>query len=419
MPTTEELILAMGKAAKSASYKLAIMSTDEKNHALQAIAKGLNEHRSFIKAENQLDINASKSASLSSALLDRLLLTDQRIDQMIQGVLDIEKLSDPIGKLITSKVLANGIDLKKVRVPLGVMSIIFESRPNVIADVTALCLKTGNALILRGGKEAQHSNRAIMHAIDLSLRAINFLPNAVQMVPIADREAVKILARMNDYIDVIIPRGGEGLIKVVSEAATVPVIKHYKGVCHIYVDNSADQDMALKICLNAKLRRPGVCNAVETIVVHQEIASSFIPKLYAVLDDAHVEMRGDDNARRYASHMRVADESDWSAEYLDLIVAVKVVNNLSDAITHINTYGSHHSDAIIAHDKQAEMRFTKEVDSAVVYVNASTSFTDGFEFGFGAEMGISTDKLHARGPMGLEELTTYKWVALGQGQIRA
>ncbi len=418
MDTIREVIFDLGRLAKNASYKLAVMNTDEKNKALAAMATSLDQHRSSIKAENRLDVMRAKEDKLSPALIDRLTLTDQRIDAMIASINGIIALSDPVGKLITSRVLSNGLELRKTRVPLGVIGIIVESRPNVITDVAALCLKSGNAVILRGGKEADNTNRAIMNAIGEGFKKIDFSPYAVQMVPTLDRAAVIELCQLDGLIDVIIPRGGESLIKAVTDCATVPVIKHYKGVCHVYVDARADEAMALNICHNAKVQRPGVCNAVETILVHEAIASTFLPKLYHDLKNASVVMRGDERALSICAGMEHAEEGDWSTEYLDLIVAIKVVGNLNDAINHINYYGSHHSDAIVTADKSAQLRFVKEIDSAAVYVNASTRFTDGFEFGLGAEMGISTDKLHARGPMGLEELTTYKWVGMGNGQIR-
>jgi glutamate-5-semialdehyde dehydrogenase len=418
MDTIHTIVRNLAQSAKAASYKLASKSAEEKNAALVAMAKSIDEHRSIIKAENSFDIRAAKEAGLSTSLVERLMLNDQRIDSMIASINDIASLSDPVGKLITSKMLDNGLELKKVRVPIGVIAIIFESRPNVIADVSALCLKSGNAVILRGGKEAEHSNRAIMKAIDEALVKINFVPFAVQMVPVADRAAVTHLCQQNDLVDVVIPRGGEGLIKAVVDCATVPVIKHYKGVCHVYVDAAADVAMALSICHNAKCQRPGVCNAAETILVHKDCAVEFLPKLYQKFSEAGVEMRGDDKARVICPGMGQAHESDWTEEYLDLIVAIKVVNSLDDAIAHINAYGSHHSDAIVSNNKNAAQRFIKEIDSAAVYINASTRFTDGGMFGLGAEMGISTDKLHARGPMALEELCTYKWVGVGSGQVR-
>lgn len=418
MVAVDEIVLSLGRLAKNASYKLSTLSTEQKNHALHAIAASIDEHRSMIKAENQLDLRAAADENLSQALVDRLMLNDKRIDDMIAGIKFIAELPDPVGKLITSRTLENGLDLRKVRVPIGVIGIIFESRPNVVTDVAALCLKSGNAVILRGGKEAEHSNRIIMKAIDNALQKIEFVPFAVQMIPVADRAAVTKLCKLDHLVDLIIPRGGEGLIRAVSTESTVPVIKHYKGVCHIYIDDKADQAMALPICHNAKVQKPSACNAVETILVHERIAETFLPKLAQMFATSNVELRGDERARAIVPTMSLANERDWSEEYLDLIVSVKVVNGLSDAINHINYFGSHHSDAIITEDKIAKARFTREVDSAAIYVNASTRFTDGGVFGLGAEMGISTEKLHARGPMGLEELCTYKWIAFGAGQIR-
>lgn len=417
MDQVEEIVVTIGKQAKVASYKLASLSREEKDNALHAMAKALHERREIIKAENAIDIKNARENDLAQSLIDRLMLDDKRIDDMIAGIEKIALLSDPVGKLITSSTLENGMELKKIRVPIGVIAIIFESRPNVVADVAALSLKSGNAVILRGGKEAEHSNRALIGAIEAGLSKINFPAFAVQMIPIVDRMAVNYLCQLNDCVDVIIPRGGESLIKAVSDCASVPVIKHYKGVCHIFVDESADQAMALNICHNAKVQRPGVCNAVESILVHETIAPDFLPKLHKLFEMAHVEMRGDEQTLKIIP-IKKAREEDWSTEYLDLIVSIKIVKNLNEAIYHINHYGSHHSDAIISEDKAAQLRFTKEVDSAAVYANASTRFTDGGVFGLGAEMGISTDKLHARGPMGLVELTTYKWVGLGSGQIR-
>ncbi len=418
MEKIDAIVKDLSLLGKTASYKLAAIASDAKNEALLAIAKSLADHSSLIKAENSLDIKAAHESGLSKALIERMMLDDNKIDDMIKGILTIKDLSDPIGKLVTSRRLENGIELKKIRVPIGLIGIIFESRPNVVADVAALCLKSGNAVILRGGKEASHSNRAIINVINQALDRINFVPFAVQMIPIADRQAVISLCQQNDLVDLIIPRGGEELIKAVNDCATVPVIKHYKGICHVYVDETADQTMALTICRNAKCQRPAVCNAVETILIHEEIAKSFLPKLYDLFCQEQVEMRGDIKSQTICPAMKAAQESDWREEYLDLIVSIKIVKDVNEAIHHINFYGSHHSDAIIANDKKTELQFTKEVDSAVVYVNASTRFTDGGAFGLGAEIGISTDKLHARGPMGLEELSTYKWIGLGTGQIR-
>jgi glutamate-5-semialdehyde dehydrogenase len=418
MEKIDAIVYDLARLAKQASYKLTTCSSETKNAALLAMAQGLDENRSLIKAENSFDIRLARESALSKAMIDRLMLDERKIDDMIKAIMSIKDLSDPIGKLVTSRKLDNGIELKKVRVPIGVIGIIFESRPNVVADVSALCIKSGNAIILRGGKEAERSNRALVDVINQALQRIDFIPFAVQMIPVADRKAIVSLCKQHEMVDLIIPRGGESLIKAVSDCATVPVIKHYKGVCHVYVDASASEDMALAICQNGKCQRPAVCNAIETILVHEAIAKNFMPKLFDLFVKEQVEMRGDDKARDICPEMKPAQESDWSEEYLDLIISIKVVNNIDEAIHHINCYGSHHSDAIVTKDKKAELQFIKEVDSAAVYVNVSTRFTDGGVFGLGAEMGISTDKLHARGPMGLEELSTYKWIGLGTGQIR-
>lgn len=416
MMNAENIIVDMAKLAKNASYKLATLSSEEKVAALKAIAFGLKLFGSQIKAENQLDIRQAQEKGMASSLIDRLLINDQRLNQMIEGVLNIANQSDPIGQLITSKNI-DGMELKKVRVPIGVIGIIFESRPNIVADVAALCLKSGNAVILRGGSEAEHTNRAIINAINSSLEKIAFVPFCVQMVPIKDRECIKFLCEQSGLVDLIIPRGGEGLIKAVSDCARVPVLKHYKGICHIYVDQSANEEMALKILENAKCQRPGVCNAAETFLIHQDIAHAFLPKLFELFQN-RVQMLGCEKSRAICPKMDAATEEDWSSEYLDYIVSIKVVDSLKQAIDHINHYGSHHSDAIVSEDKAAQQTFIKEVDSACVYINASTRFTDGAVFGLGAEMGISTDKLHARGPMGVLELTSYKWVGIGNGHCR-
>lgn len=418
MDQIEELVRTMARLAKNASYKLAVAKTEDKNRALIAMATAIDEQRGVIKAENALDIKAAHENNLDSALVDRLMLNDKRIDDMVRSIKEIAALNDPVGKLITHTTLENGLKLRKIKVPIGVIGIIFESRPNVVADVAALCLKSGNAVILRGGKEAFFSNKAIMDAIALGLLRASFLPSAVQMIPVQDRSAITYLCREQELVDLIIPRGGESLIKAVTDSATVPVLKHYKGICHIFVDESADIPMALSICHNAKCQRPGVCNAVETILVHENIAPSFLPALYQCFNEAGVEMRGDAKTLELCPLMKKAQEDDWTKEYLALIVSIKIVSDINDAILHINTYGSHHSDAIVTSDKASEQRFLSEVDSAAVYANASTRFTDGSQFGLGAEMGISTDKLHARGPVGLNELTSYKWVGIGQGHIR-
>ncbi len=414
----QDEILKMGRQARAAAHALARMSSDEKNAVLHAMADEIVARRAELQAENEKDLVAGKKAGLSAAMLDRLALTDSRIDGMAQGLRDVAALPDPVGEDLKSWVRPNGLHIQKIRVPIGVIGIIYESRPNVTADAAGLCFKTSNAVILRGGKEALHSNQAIAVALQAGGEKAGMPANAVQLVPTTDREAVRYLVQMTGYLDLVIPRGGESLIHAVAEMSHVPVIKHYKGVCHTYVDESADLAQALEISVNAKCQRPGVCNAMETLVVHQGVAAQFLPDLAARMVAEGVELRGDEGARAVVPEMKEATESDWGEEYLDLILAVRVVPGLNAAVDHINQYGSQHSDAIVAESKEAQAAFTRQVDSATVYVNASTRFTDGGEFGMGAEIGISTDKLHARGPMGLEELTTYKYVILGEGQIR-
>ncbi len=415
---TREQVLKIGADALAASRELAKLSTRKKNAILEAMAEELEAQRAFIQQENAKDLAAGRENGLSSAMLDRLELTDARIDGMIKGLHDVAVLNDPVGSEISTWNRPNGLVIRKVRVPIGVIGIIFESRPNVTCDAAALCFKTSNAVILRGGKEALHSNLAIAGAMRKGGVAKGMPENAVQLIPTTDREAVKVMCQMTDYLDLIIPRGGEGLIKAVTEMAHVPVIKHYKGVCHTYVDAAADLSMAWKISENAKCQRPGVCNAMETLLVHREIAEAFLPKMGEIFAARGVEMRGDETVCQLIPAARPATEADWYEEYLDLILAIRVVDSVDAAVEHINTYGSGHSDSIVTRDEAAEKTFLSEVDSSSVYVNASTRFTDGAEFGMGAEIGISTDKLHARGPMGLEELTTYKFVIEGTGQIR-
>jgi glutamate-5-semialdehyde dehydrogenase len=351
-------------------------------------------------------------------MIDRLMLTDSRIEDMAKGIREVINLGDPIGEIMEEIVRPNGLGIQKIRVPIGVIIIIYESRPNVTADAASLCLKTGNATILRGGKESIHSNIAIYRQISSALEKVGLDKNAIQVIETVDREAVGHLLKADEYADLVIPRGGEGLIRNVVENSTIPVIKHYKGVCHVYVDEFADPDMARGVCLNSKLQRPGTCNAMETMLVHEKISGTFLPDIYKEMSDAGVELRGCEKSRKIVPEIKQADEEDWSTEYLEKILSVKVVSSIDDAIEHISVYGSSHSDAIITEDESNAKKFIDEVDSAAVYVNASTRFTDGFEFGMGAEIGISTDKLHARGPMGLKELTSYKYIIRGTGQIR-
>ncbi len=412
-------IVAQAKAAKTASRQLSVVSTTEKNRALRLMAKMLLSEKDFLIRENAKDVRAGEAAGLSQAMLDRLLLTEQRIDAMAQCLLDTAKLHDPVDDVMETMTRPNGLKISKMRTPIGVIGIIYESRPNVTSDCVGLCLKSGNACILKGGKEAAHSNTAIFSLLRKALTQTAIYPDVIQMISSTDRKGVEELLQLNMYVDLIVPRGGEGLISFVAEHSRIPVIKHYKGVCHIYVSEYADLNKAYAICLNAKVQRPGVCNAMETMLVHKDVAACFLPGMIEDFQSAGVEIRGCPATRRIVSAgVKVAKASDWPEEYLDLILAVKVVDSFEEAVEHIQCYGSGHSDAIITENKKEADRFLKAVDSACVYVNASTRFTDGYEFGFGAEIGISTDKLHARGPMGLNELTTYKYAVRGNGQIR-
>jgi len=414
----EDDIRMVGQQALQASRDLAMFSTKKKNAFLEAMADELESRKDRILEANDKDVQAGREEGLSAVLLDRLTLTDERYEAMIGGIQDVIGLKDQIGQNISTWIRPNGLEINKVRVPIGVIGIIYESRPNVTADASVLCIKSSNTVILKGGKESIHSNRAIATALQEGGAKKGLPANAIQLIKTTDRSAVTALVRLNDYVDLVIPRGGEGLIHAVTVQATVPVIKHYKGVCHVYVDESADLDMAVEIIENAKCQRPGVCNSMETLLVNRSIAPAFLPKVAERLQAAGVELRGDEAARGLVPDMKEATEEDWSEEYLDLILSVAIVDDVKAAIAHINRYGSKHSDAIITNDERAQKCFMQQVDASTVYVNASTRFTDGNEFGLGAEMGISTDKLHARGPMGLEELTTYKYQVFGTGQIR-
>ena len=405
----------MGRRARSAAPHVAGLDTGTRNGILDAMATALIGSRDAIQAANKLDCKSAKAAGLSAALIDRLLLDTSRIEAMAEGLRQVAALPDSLGVDLAVIQRPNGLVIRKVRVPLGVVAVIYESRPNVTADAAAICFKAGNAVILRGGSEAVASNVAIHEAIT----AVAGLPaNAIQMVPTTDRAAVRALLGLDTMIDLVIPRGGESLIRAVAEHSRIPVLKHYKGVCHVYVDRAADLDMALAIAVDAKCRRPGVCNAMETLLVHEAVAEAFLPRLAEIMDAEGVELRGDERTRALVPIALPASESDWSEEYLDLILAVRVVGDVEAAMSHIEHYGTRHSDVIVTTDKETARRFTTEVDSAAVYVNASSRFTDGAEFGLGAEIGISTDKLHARGPCGVEALTTYKYVIEGDGQVR-
>ena len=413
-----EEVLERVREAKEASRVLARLSTEVKNRALMAMADLLERKAELIKEENAKDLEYGKEKGLSSALLDRLLLDDKRIKGMADGLREVAALPDPVGEVVKMWKRPNGLQIGKLRVPLGVVAVIYESRPNVTADTAALCVKSGNAIVLRGGSEAIHSNAVIAGILQEAARESGVPAQAIQLIETTDREAVFHLLRMEGFVDLVVPRGGEGLIRFVAENSRIPVVYHYKGVCHTFVDRDADLDMAWNIAFNAKVQRPGVCNAMETLLVHRDVAKSFLPEMARRFEEAGVELRGCPKARELVPQMKEATEEDWYAEYLDLILAVRVVDSFEEAVDHIHAYGSGHSEAIVTTNYATAMRFLQEVDAAAVYVNASTRFTDGYEFGLGAEMGISTQKLHVRGPMGLEDLTCCKFVILGQGQIR-
>jgi len=426
--TLNEQMTQLARQARSASRELARLTTAEKNACLLAMADALEENAGAIKTANVLDVDAGAKNGLSSAMLDRLKLDDQRIAGMAKGLREVAALADPVGRILDERVRPNGLRLRKISTPIGVVVIIYESRPNVTADAASLCFKSGNATILRGGKEALHSNQAIAQImIEAGRQALAKFPeHAIQVVPVADREAIPILLSLTQYIDLCMPRGGEGLIRAVTECSKVPVIKHYKGVCHVFVDADADLRMAQAIAMNAKVQRPAVCNAMETLLVDQAVAKQFLPQISQKLADKKVEMRCDTVSlgviqsaiRNSQSAIRPVAEQDFYTEYNDYILNIRVVDGVKAAIDHINQYGSAHSDSIVTRNEAHAKQFLAEVDSATVYWNASTRFTDGGEFGMGAEIGISTDKIGARGPMGLEELTSYKWLGIGSGQVR-
>lgn len=416
----KQQIINIAKRARKLSYELSLVNEAERNKALKLMAKALIECKDFLIKENAKDIKAAKENNLSPALIDRLVLSEKRIEAMAQSLLDTATLADPVGEILEKIIRPNGLVIKKVRVPLGVVGIIYESRPNVTSDCVGLCLKSGNVSILKGGKEAIASNKAIFKVLQGALKETLIPADAINLIESTDRAAVKYILEQEDCIDVIVPRGGEELIRFITEHSRIPVIKHYKGVCHVYVSEEADLNMAHAIVLNAKIQRPGVCNAMETLLVHKDAAARFLPVVANELRTHGVELRGCSVTRKILkNNVKPASEQDWSTEYLDLILSIRVVDDTKQAIEHINQYGSHHSDAIVTDDDKEAQAFLRAVDSACVYVNASTRFTDGYEFGFGAEVGISTDKLHVRGPMALEGLTTYKYEILGKGQIRS
>ena len=415
----EKNILELARKAKACSIDMAGVSEETKNNALIVMSEALIKNSQFIIKQNRKDLNQLKSSNLSPAFIDRLTLNEERIKKMAESLKAMINLKDPAGEVIKEWQVPSGLLIKKVRVPIGVIAIIYESRPDVTSDCIGLCLKSGNCVILRGGSEAINSNKAILKVLLDAIRHLPIPANAINLVSTADRYAVKKLLQLNSYIDLVIPRGGEGLIKEVSRFSRIPVIRHYKGICHIYVDEDADLNMAQKVCFNAKVQRPGVCNAMESMLVHKDVAIRFLPGMLKEFKEAGVEIRGCPLTQKIAKgDVRRATEKDYATEYLDLKLSVKVMENIDEAINHINFYGSHHSDSIITDNQKAAGYFLKKIDSACVYHNASTRFTDGYQFGMGAEIGISTDRIHARGPMALEELTTYKYIIHGNGQVR-
>lgn len=417
MDLRKELI-EIAKCAQEGSQVQATLSSAIKDKVLKDMAQNLVKRKKEILKANQQDLVLAKHRKMPLALIDRLTLSDKRIKEMSDSLLEISKLTDPVGKVIKAWRRPNGLWIRKVRVPIGVITIIYESRPNVTSDCIGLCFKSGNSVILRGGSEALSSSLSIYDALREVIKKHHLPPGIVNMVKTTDRRAIDILLKLNNYIDLVIPRGGESLINKVIKTSSIPVIKHYKGICHVFVDEFADLNMAQNICFNAKVQRPGVCNAMESMLVHKDVATKFLPDMLKKFKDAGVEIRGCSITKNIVKGIKKATAGDYATEYLDLILSVKVVKNLKEAIRHINHFGSHHSDSIITDNYENALEFLKQVDSACVYVNASTRFTDGNQFGLGAEIGISTDKLHCRGPMALEELTTYKYMVFGSGQIR-
>jgi glutamate-5-semialdehyde dehydrogenase len=417
--SVESTIIEMSKAARAASIEMAKCPSDKKNEALMRIADNIEKESPYIQEENEKDLLRAKEMGLSNAMIDRLTVKDSTIKSMADGLREVVQIPDPVGSMSHTWLRPNGLEVSRMRIPLGVIGIIYESRPNVTVDAAGLCLKAGNAVILRGGSEALHSNQSLSTIISSALRESGLPEEAVHVVPIRDRDAVHVLLKQEEFIDLIIPRGGEGLIRFVVENSKIPVLKHYKGVCHVYVDEGADIAMAENICFNAKVQRPGVCNAMETMLVHKSVSENFLSAMGKRFVQARVEIRGCPETCRILPEAVNAEEEDWPTEFLDLVLAVKVVENMKEAIMHIARYGSSHTDAIVTSDYSRARRFVREVDSSVVIVNASTRFNDGGQLGLGAEIGISTSKLHAFGPMSVNELTTTKFVVFGDGQIRS
>ena len=415
---TYELVQAKAQAAKQAAAKLAVTSTAVKNAALLAMAAALEAQQSEILAANERDMTAAAAKGMKSSMLDRLKLTAERISGMADGLRQVAGLADPMGNVIDGKTLPNGLHITKIRVPLGVIGIIYEARPNVTADAAGLCLKSGNAVILKGGSEAMESNKTVAAILAQAAEGAGIPAGSIQFIDTSDRQAVQDLIHMNGLVDVVIPRGGAGLIQAVVRNASVPVIETGAGVCHTYVDKDANVEMAMKIAFNAKVQRPSVCNAMETLLVHKDIADKFLPMMLMMYNSSAVEIRGDEAVQEYSGQVHPATEEDWSTEYGDLRLSVKIVDSIEEAMAHIAKYGTGHSECIVTDNYQAAQLFQYTVDAAAVYVNASTRFTDGNEFGFGAEIGISTQKLHARGPMALPELTSTKYLINGNGQVR-
>lgn len=414
----QEEVLKTAELTHNAARQAAILPMQVKEKILLQAAEKLRNSRSFLRQANELDLEVGRKKGLSTAMMDRLTLSDKVIDQTAAGLEEIAAFPDPVGEIVRMWTRPNGMRVGRMRIPLGVIGIIYESRPNVTADAAALCIKAGNAVILRGGSEAANSSRAIVGLFKEALRENGTDPEIVNLLPSTDREAILHMLKLEDLIDLIIPRGGEELIRFVAQNSRIPVIKHYKGVCHLYVDEDADVDMAVNLAINSKVQRPGVCNAMETLLVHQGIAEQFLPLASKRLEAAGVELRGCEKSRELVPSMKPATEDDWYAEYLDLVLAVRIINTLDDAIAHIAKYGSLHTESIVTNNYPATQKFLKEVNSSSVMVNTSTRMSDGYVFGLGAEIGISTTKIHSYGPMGVEDLTTTKFIVLGDGQIR-
>ncbi|MGC8685321.1 MAG: glutamate-5-semialdehyde dehydrogenase [bacterium] len=411
-------VVSIARISKQASLKLGIAGTDKKNSALKFMADALMDKRRDIMQANAIDVEIAKKNGLSKAFIDRLTITEKTFNTMIDGIKEVIALKDPVGEITRAWTRPNGLLVGRMRIPIGVILIIYESRPNVTVDASALCIKSGNAVILKGGSDALNSNRVISRVLSDALELAGLHSDAIQFIDTGEKDVLYELLKQDEFIDLVIPRGGEELIRAVAEQSRIPVLKHYKGVCHVFVDEDADIEMAKRVCFNAKVQRPGVCNAMETLLVHKDIAHKFLPDMVDMYKKAGVEIRGCEITQEIVKDIKPATEQDWFTEYLDLILSIRVVDSIDQAIEHINHYGSHHTDSIITKDVNHSMRFLREVDSSTVLVNASTRFSDGFQLGLGAEIGISTSKLHAFGPMGLEELTTQKFVIMGNGQIR-